>query len=137
MRRILTFLAAAAALGLSVPALAQVASHSVITWYRAAPGHQVELLRWLTEQDRLAEAAGAPRLRLYVHSTGADWDYVVIQDEATREQEAAIEAAARRLGINRSARVAIELRRHIVNHEDMRAWGPMSPADYLTRIGER
>jgi hypothetical protein len=137
MRRIITVLAAAAALGLSVPAFSQTSSHRIIIWYRAAPGHQLELLRWLAEQDRLAEAAGAPRLQLYVHSSGSDWDYLIIQDETTSEQEAALEVAARRLGINRSPRVAIELRRHIISHEDMRAWGPMSPAEYLTLVGER
>ncbi|HVL78718.1 MAG TPA: hypothetical protein VM346_05455 [Sphingomicrobium sp.] len=137
MKRISILLAAMAAFGLSVPAAAEGASHRIIIWYKAAPGHQLDLLKWLAEQDRLAEAAGTPRLQLYVHSSGSDWDYLVIQDETTREQEAALEATARRLSINRSPSVAIELRRHIISHEDMRAWGPMTPAEYLKRVSER
>src|SRR5262245_28456002 len=50
--------------------------HVVVTIYRAAPGKQADLLRWLAAQDAAAREAGIAPTQLYAHSDGDSWDYV-------------------------------------------------------------
>ena len=134
------FAVAAAAFCLSVPALAQTQPPSppeaIVSLYRAAPGHQVALLKWLEQQQRVAAAAGVPASQLYVHQNGDSWDYLVIAPVTTDAQDDALEAAARRLGVPTGPGVGIELRKHIASHTDTFVAGPSSIADYLRRIGQ-
>ena len=118
------------------PALAQQAGQGIIAIYHVAPGHHIDFLRWLDQQDRIAAAAGVPRGQFYAHLDGDSWDYLVINPVTTPAQDAAIEAAGRKMGVN-VMRGGIELRKHITSHTDTFARGPMSPADYLALLGEK
>ena len=138
MKRYNALAIAAAATCLWVaPALAQEGPTAVVSIYHAAPGQQVALLKWLARQDSIAAAAGTPASQLYVHQDGADWDYVLIQPATTPAQDAAFEAAAKRLGIDTGPRSGIEFRKHIISHSDTIARGPTTAAAYLSAIGER
>ena len=132
-------LAATAALAFAMPtiAVAQDQPGVIVTIYRAAPGHQVALLKWLADRDRIAQAAGVPRSQLYVHSNGDSWDYLIIAPQTTDAQDDAAEAAAKRLGLTSGPRVGIELRQHITYHTDTLASGPTTAAGYLATIGEK
>ncbi len=131
-------IAAAAALGFAIPtASAQEPGRAIITIYHAAPGHQVELLKWLSEQERIAQAAGEPRSQLYIHSDGDSWDYLMIAPATTQAQDDAFDAAAKRMGLLSGPRASIEFRKHIISHTDTAVVGPMSVADALARIGEK
>lgn len=133
-------LAAAAALCLSVPAISQTQqptpAEAIVSLYRAAPGHQVMLLKWLEQQERVAAAAGVPPSRLYVHQNGDSWDYLMIAPVTTSAQDDALDAAAKRLGVPTGPGVGIELRKHVASHTDTIVAGPTSVADYLRRIGQ-
>ena len=50
--------AAAAACAFASPAIGQDAPEHIVSLYRAAPGQQVALLKWMAAQDRAAQAAG-------------------------------------------------------------------------------
>lgn len=133
--------AAAAAISIIMPStvLAQAPAEpgsATISLYRAAPGHQVMLLQWLAQQERVAAAAGVPASQLYVHQNGDSWDYLLIAPETTKAQDDAFEAAAKRLGVPTGPGVGIELRKHVASHTDTAVAGPMSVADYLRRIGQ-
>ena len=133
--------AAAAAIGVAYPAsvMAQAAvepAGATVTLYRAAPGHQVELLKWLATQERASVAAGVPASQLYVHQNGDAWDYLLIAPDLTDAQDDAVEAAAKRLGIPTGPGIGIELRKHVAWHTDTLAAGPSSVSDYLKRIGQ-
>jgi hypothetical protein len=128
---------AASTITLSGVARAQDAPTAIVSIYHAAPGQQVALLKWLARQDRIAAAAGTPAAQLYVHQDGADWDYVLIQPGTTDAQDAAYEAAAKRLGIDVGPRSGIEFRKHIISHSDTVARGPTTAAAYLAAVGER
>ena len=132
-------LTAAAALALTLPAVASAQSvgRAIITTYRAAPGHQVELLKWLAQQARIAAAAGVPASQLYVHANGDSWDYLLIAPQTTPAQDDALEAAAKRLGLPTGPRVGIELRKHVGSHADTLVRGPTSVRAYLAEIGEK
>lgn len=137
--RIKMLLAATAALTsmFATPASAQDAGRAIISIYHAAPGHQVELLKWLANQDRAAQAAGVPGTQLYVHTDGDSWDYLMIAPVTTPEQNAAIEAAGKKLGIESGIRASIDLRKHIASHTDTFVAGPMTAAQVLSRLGEK
>lgn len=135
MKRTLWSLAFAALLVAPSLATAQQAPQPIISIYRAAPGQQVELLKWFARQDSIAEAAGVPKGQLYVHSNGASWDYLVIQPATTPQQTAAVEAAARKMGVVPGPALGIELRKHVTEHSDTSVLGPTTAADYLKLIG--
>lgn len=126
-----------AAAAIAAPAAAQQGtSESVVSIYRAAPGHQEALLGWFARQEEISRAAGLPPSQLYVHQDGASWDFVVISPQTTREQDAAVAAAARRMRAPAGPRVGLELRQHIAEHSDTIAIGPTTAADWLRRIRE-
>jgi hypothetical protein len=134
-------IAAATALAIATPfaATAQApaeTSGATISLYRAAPGHQVMLLQWLAQQERVAAAAGVPASTLYVHQNGDSWDYLLIAPETTKAQDDAFDAAAKRLGVPTGPGVGIELRKHLAWHTDTAVSGPSTIADYLKRIGQ-
>ena len=130
--------AAAAALAFAMPgaALAQDKSGSIVSIYRIANGQQVNFLKWLAHQDEMAAAAGIAKGQLYVHIDGDSWDYVVVYPQTTDAQDDAVDAVARKMGMN-PRRGGLELRKYISSHTDTLARGPTSAADYLTFIGEK
>src|SRR4051812_46164115 len=104
--RLIFQLAAAAALGAIASGsivYAQAGSSAPpkarIALYRAAPGQQVALLKWLAAQDRVAQAVGLPRSQLYAHTDGDSWDYLAIDPVTTPAQDAASDAAAAKMGM--------------------------------------
>lgn len=130
------FAAAAALAIISGPAFAQAAPQAIVGIYHVAPGHQVEFLKWMDQQDRVSAAAGVPRGQLYAHVDGDSWDYLIISPITTAAQDAAVEAAGKRMGVN-MMRGGLELRKHITSHTDTFVRGPMSVAQYLAMLGEK
>lgn len=107
-----------------------------IALYRAAPGQQVALLRWFAQQDRIAQSAGVAPGRLYAHTDGDSWDYLVIDPVTTPAQDAAVDAAARKMGMAAGPARSLELRKYISIHTDTFAIGPVSAAQYLALAGQ-
>lgn len=137
MRFTLAIAAASALAFIPSPAMAQDAGQAIVSIYHAAPGHQVELLKWLAQQDRIAEAAGQPRSQIYVHTDGDSWDYLMIAPVTTSAQDDAFDAAARKMGLPAGPRAGIELRKHIASHTDTFVRGPVSAAQILATLGEK
>ena len=129
--------AAAVALAFAVPtgAAAQDAQGKIVTLYRAAPGQQVALIRWLAQRDQIAAAAGVSRSQLYVHTNGDSWDYMIIAPQTTAAQDAAQEAEAKKIGATTGPAAGIELRRFIAHHTDTLVNGPTTAGDFLKTIG--
>src|SRR3954470_12168324 len=107
-----------------------------VALYRAAPGQQVALLRWLAQQDRAAQAAGLPASKLYAHTDGDSWDYLAIDPVTTPAQDAAVDAAAKKMGMAAGPAASIEFRKYISTHTDTFAIGPVTPAQYLAMVGQ-
>ena len=128
--------AAAFALITPVAAAAQNVGQEIIAIYHVAPGHHVEFLKWMDQQDRVSAAAGLARGRLYAHIDGDSRDYLVIKPINTPAQDAAVDAAGKRMGVN-MMRGGVEMRKHITSHTDTIVRGPMSAADYLAMLGEK
>lgn len=136
MRKALLFTTlAAAAIAAPLPAQQQT-RESVVSIYRAAPGHQTELLKWFAQQDAVAQAAGLPTAQLYIHRDGASWDFVVIQPNISDAEEKKMVEAAQRLGVVTGPRIGLQLRQHIAEHSDTFAAGPTTAAEWLKVVGE-
>lgn len=129
--------AAACAVSLaSAPAYAEP-GRVIVSLYRAAPGQQVALLKWLAQQDKVAQAAGVAPTQIYVHTSGDSWDFVAINPQTTAAQDDALDAAAKRLGGMSGPRASIEFRKMISTHTDTYANGPMSADQILAELGEK
>ena len=109
--------------------------HARVALYRAAPGQQVALLKWLSNQNRAAQAAGVPAGQLYAHTDGDSWDYLAIDPVTTKAQDDAIDAAAKKLGLPSGPAASIEFRKYIAVHTDTFAIGPVTPDQYLALVG--
>ena len=137
MRYLITAAAAVFACALATPALAQDAPQHIVSLYRAAPGQQVALLKWLATQDRVSAAAGLPASQIYVHTSGDSWDYLVINPVTTKAQDDAVDAAAKKMGVASGPRASIEFRTMIASHTDTTSDGPLTAAQILAKLGER
>ena len=129
--------AAAAMLCLASPIAAAEPGKVIVSLYRAAPGKQVALLKWMAQQARAAEAAGVASSQIYVHTSGDSWDFLVINPQTTAAQDDATDAAAKKLGIVTGPKASIEFRTMIGSHTDTYANGPMSAAQILAELGEK
>lgn len=130
--------AAAAALAFATPSIAtaQEAPKSIVSTYRVEHEQQTAFLKWLARQDEMAAAAGVGKSQLYVHMSGDSWDYMVITPETTKAQDDAVDAVARKMGMN-PRRGGFELRKFITSHTDTAARGPTSAGEYLAFVGEK
>lgn len=110
---------------------------AIVSLYHAAPGHQEELMRWLADQDRVSVAVGVAPSQVYVHTDGDSWDFMVLLPVTTDAQDAALDAAAKRLGVANGPRASLEFRKHIQSHTDTFVRGPMTAAQYLAGLGPK
>lgn len=127
--------AIALACAVAAPAAAQEAPASIVSIYRAAPGHYVDLLKWIARNDEAARRAGVPGTQLYVHQNGASWDFVAISPVTTAAQDKAVDDELTKLGARTGPASGVELRTHIAEHSDTIAAGPTSAAEVLKTIG--
>lgn len=130
--------ATAIAITSATPATAQQEPGAlVVSTYRAAPGHQIELLKWLAQQERISAAAGVAPSQIYAHTDGASWDYIMIAPQTTPAQDDAMDAAAKKMGLPSGPMAGIELRKHIADHTDTMVRGPMTASQMLATLGQR
>lgn len=127
---------AALAFAFAAPASAAEPGVAIVSIYHVAPGQQVAFLKWMDQQDRISAAAGVAKGQLYVHMDGDSWDYLVVNPETTEAEDAAVDAAGKKMGVN-MARGGLELRKYLTSHTDTFARGPMTAADYLAMLGEK
>jgi hypothetical protein len=107
-----------------------------VALYRAAPGQQAALLKWLAAQDRASQAAGLPATQLYAHTDGDSWDYMAIDPVTTPAQDAAVEAAAKKMGLATGPASKLEFRKYISMHTETFTIGPVTAAQYLAMAGQ-
>ena len=133
-------LAALALLASSVPAFAAPDAPAtpakpervLIEIYRIAPGQHAAFLEEIARYDEANRRAGLPPRNLYVHSDGADWDFMLIQPAATPpDKSAALDKAWEEMKLPSGADFFLQFRRFIAEHSDTFASGPTTAADFL------
>lgn len=138
MKRILLAAIGSATMAFAVPTSAQApAGRAIVSLYHAVPGQQEALLRWMADQDRASVAAGVAPSQIYVHTDGDSWDYMVINPVTTDAQDAAIDAAATKLGIVHGMRASLDFRKYISTHTDTFTRGPSTAAQILGSLPPR
>jgi len=100
--------------------------------YRIAPGQHTAFLEAIATYDEANRMAGLPPRQLYVHSDGANWDFMLIQPAKTPpDKAAALDAAWEKLGLPSGADFFLSFRQYIAEHSDTFVSGPTNAADYL------
>lgn len=132
----LSSFAVALSLLLAVPALAQSAppkpTRMLVEIYRIAPGQHEAFLKKIAQYDEANRLAGLPPRQLYVHSDGADWDFMLIQPASTpADKSAALDAAWDKLKLPSGAEFFLDFRSVIAEHSDTFVSGPTTAGDYL------
>lgn len=103
--------------------------------YKIAPGQQEAFLRFIAKCDEANRLAGLPPRQLYVHSDGADWDFMFLQPEHTPpEKAAALDKAWDEVGLPSGSNFFFEIRKFIADHTDTDTHGPTTAADYLATL---
>ena len=106
--------------------------NTTIEIYRIAPGQHEAFLKEIARYDEANRLAGVPPRQLYVHSDGADWDFVLIQPtHYPPDKQAALDKAWKQLGLPSGADFFLNFRRFVAEHSDTVAIGPTTAADYL------
>jgi hypothetical protein len=117
------------------PAFAQEKAaepNTTIEIYRIAPGQHEAFLKEIARYDEANRMAGVAPRQLFVHSDGADWDFILIQpSHYSPAQQAALDAAWKKLGLPTGADFFLGFRRFIADHSDTVAIGPTTAANYL------
>ena len=117
---------------LAVPAFAAEPPRMLIEIYRIAPGQHQAFLEAIAKFDEANKMAGLPPRQLYVHSDGANWDFLFIQPaETPDDKKEALDAAWKKLGLPSGADFFITFRQFIAEHTDTFVSGPTTAADFL------
>ena len=127
-----------AALLAAVPASGALADpEKMIEIYHIAPGKQVQFLKLIALYDQANLQAGLPARELYVHSDGASWDFLLIQDEDVEPAKAKVRnEALKKLGAPTGAKFWVAIRETIAEHTDTIATGPTTAGDWPKKLGD-
>ena len=103
--------------------------------YRVAPGQHEAFLRAIALFDEANRRAGVPARQLYVHSDGASWDFMLIQDAEYPEGKGeAVGKAWDEMRLPSGPRFFTEFRSFILEHTDTFVKGPTTAAAWLAEL---
>jgi hypothetical protein len=106
----------------------------VVEIYRIAPGKHEEFLRQIALYDRANAEAGLPPRQLFVHESGAGWDFMLLQPAHHSEEEnEKLDAAFKKLGIPQGAKFFIAFRQLVAEHTDTNV-EVTTAAEYLKKL---
>ena len=117
---------------IAAPVVPAPVGETQVEIYRIAPGQQQAFLEFIAKCDEANRIAGLPPRQLYVHSDGADWDFMFLQPAHTPpEKAAALDKAWDQVGLPSGSNFFFEIRKYIADHTDTSTHGPTTAADYL------
>jgi hypothetical protein len=102
-----------------------------VSTYRAAPGRQLDLLKWIAAREEVNREAGVPAAQVYAHLDGADWDYLVLWPVTTPDQDRKSDDLAAKKGLKIGFAASLEFRQLLASHSDTFAAGPMTAAELV------
>ncbi|MCH8862824.1 MAG: hypothetical protein IID51_09980 [Proteobacteria bacterium] len=112
------------------------AGEYIVSLYHAAPGKQIDLLKWFARQDEIGAEVGLPPVQIYTHMSGDSWDYLMISPVTTDAQDAAFAEAAKKRGGKGRFAGGLRLRKYLQSHNDTLAWGPSTAAELVEEAGK-
>ena len=119
----------------ATPPPVEPVGRKLVEIYRVAPGKHEEFLRVIARLDEANRRAGLPARQLFVHSDGASWDFLLIQDAEYPEGKGeAVGKAYKEMGIPTGARFFTEFRALLLEHTDTFAKGPTTAGAFLADL---
>jgi hypothetical protein len=120
----------------AAPLLAQAADAGepgkvIVSLYHAAPGKQLDLLKWLAARDAVDKEAGVAATQLYAHTDGDSWDYMVVAPQLTDAEGAKVDELAKKKGLKVGVQAGLEFRSMVITHTDTYARGPTTATDLV------
>lgn len=104
----------------------------VVEIYRVAPGKHKAFLEAIASYDEVNRRAGLPPRQLYIHDSGASWDFMLIQPARTPDaNRAAYGKAWEDMDLPSGPDFFFEFQSMITEHTDTSASGPTTAAAYL------
>jgi hypothetical protein len=114
---------------------AEPVGRKLVEIYRVAPGQHETFLRVIARLDEANRRAGLPPRQLFVHSDGASWDFLLIQDAEYPEGKGeAVGKAYKEMGLPTGPRFFTEFRALLLEHTDTFAKGPTTAGAWLAEL---
>ena len=115
-------------------ASAQDATHrALISIYHAAPGKQLDLLKWFAAREVADREAGVTPTQVYAHVDGDSWDYLAIGPDIDQATSGRVDALVRKHGMTAGPKASLELRTMILSHTDTYVVGPYTASELVDR----
>lgn len=129
------FSTTASSQGPAAPPPAEPVGRKLVEIYRVAPGQHEAFLRVIARLDEANRRAGVPARQLFVHSDGASWDFLLIQDAEFPEGKGELVGKAyKEMGIPTGPRFFTEFRKLLIEHTDTFAKGPTTAGAFLADL---
>jgi hypothetical protein len=106
--------------------------------FKLAPGKQEAFIRRIARSDEISRIGGQPPIQMFVHQDGADWDVLLYKPvrstKPTAEQQAAMDSKRREWRMESGPAYFVGIRQNIAAHTDTKAYGPITAAQWLSRL---
>lgn len=143
MLRNLTF--ALFALSLTMPVSAKEAADPsavamttpVFEMFRLVPGKTEDFIRDMEKWDKVSAAGGQPPTQLFLHAGGEGWDvllYKPARPKPTPDQEAAMAAKAKEMGLPTGMLYFVDVREKMADHVHFEGTGPLTAEKWVAQI---
>lgn len=109
---------------------------STVEVFHIVPGKHEAFLKKLAHVEAISARLGLPKNELYIHDSGASWDFILIKRKGQdKEKFAELIRTLRAEGYPGGPDYFFESRKVFASHEDTSALGPTTATEYLgTRI---
>lgn len=109
----------------------------VFEMFRLVPGKTEEFIRDMAKWDQVSIAGGQLPTQLFLHAGGEGWDvllYKPARPKPTPEQEAAMAAKAKQMGLPTGALYYVDVREKMADHVHFEGTGPLTAEQWVAQI---
>lgn len=109
----------------------------VFEMFRLVPGKAEEFIRDMAKWDQVSIAGGQLPTQLFLHAGGEGWDvllYKPARPKPTPEQEAAMAAKAKQMGLPTGALYYVDVREKMADHVHFEGTGPLTAEQWVAQI---
>ncbi len=113
----------------------------LVSIYKAVPGKHAELVKWMAAREAAEKEAGGMPTHWFMHTDGADWDFVAVSHLGPVKEEAdraaKIDELLKKKGISTGMAASLEFRTIVAAHTDTFAVGPYTATELLAEMQKK